>query len=391
MYNYSKRLSWSPAVNPLSELKHARQLAGLPILDLTISNPVEAGFHYPHARIAEIFGAVRDLSYRPHPFGEISARAAVAGYYAQHQISIDPQQIALTASTSEAYSILFKLLCDPGDEVLVPTPSYPLFDFLAALDSVRVVPYRLLYAGNWFIDLEHLEYSISARTRAIVLVNPNNPTGSFLKLGEHAALVRIAEAHGLPLISDEVFMEYPVTTQADLVRTLAQNTNGLGFSVNGLSKTTGMPQVKLGWIVIHGERSATAAASERLEHILDTYLSVGTPVQKALPDLLTAGVEIRQQIQRRITGNIMALPELLRCSPAQMLHLEGGWSAIVQLPAIQTEEDWVSTLIRDYGVAVQPGYFFDMASEAYIVVSLLAGPDELTDGISRLVHLLTRT
>ena len=229
MYTYSQRLSWSAPFNPLTELRQAKQLAGTSILDLTITNPVAAGFVYPHAALTEIFSSVRSYSYHPDPFGELSARNAIASYYGQRNVAVHPQHLALTASTSEAYSVLFKLLCDPGDEILVPTPSYPLFDYLAALESVRAVPYRLLYAGNWFIDLEHLDSALSARTRAIVIVNPNNPTGSFLKRGEYAALSELAISRSVPLICDEVFMDYPIRPASDIVPTIAGAETGLGY------------------------------------------------------------------------------------------------------------------------------------------------------------------
>ena len=390
MYTYSQRLSWSSTPNALSELRRSKRSAGHSILDLTISNPVAAGFDYPHDRLTEIFASIHDFSYHPDPFGDKSARTAIASYYAQRNVAAELEDLALTASTSEAYTLLFKLLCDPGDEVLVPSPSYPLFDYLAALESVRVLPYRLLYAGNWFVDLEYLRSIVSRRTRAIVVVNPNNPTGSFLKRSEHAALTELASSRGLPLICDEVFMDYPVTPASDLVSTLAGSQTGLSFSLNGLSKAAGMPQMKLGWIVINGDAGERSRAAERLEHILDTYLSVGTPVQRALPDLLIAGLGMQQQIQQRIKTNFAALGSLLRASPVHPLHVEGGWSAILQLPRTRSEEYWATTLLRDYGVAVQPGYFFDMAAEAYVVVSLLTPSGELHTGIERLIEMIRK-
>jgi alanine-synthesizing transaminase len=366
-------------------------MVGEPIIDLTISNPVAAGFDYPHERLREIFAAVHDFAYHPDPFGHRSARNAIAAYYAARSVVVAPEQIALTASTSEAYSLLLKLLCDPGDEILVPSPSYPLFEYLAALECVRVVPYRLLYAGNWFVDFDYLRAVVSDRTRAIVVVNPNNPTGSFLKQSEYAALVELTSFADVPLICDEVFMDYPIAPAPDLISTLAGSQTGLSFSLNGLSKAAGMPQMKLGWIVISGDPGERSRAGERLEHVLDTYLSVGTPVQKALPDLLNAGMAVREQIQQRISANYGALASLLRGAPVHPLHTEGGWSAILQLPNTHSEEHWATTLLRDDGVAVQPGYFFDMASEAYAVVSLLTPPDKLRFGIERLVEMVGKS
>lgn len=388
LYTYSKRISWSSTSNLFSALKHSRLEAGLPVTDLTISNPVAAGLEYPHARLAEILASVRDFSYTPHPLGDIGARTAIASFYAREGIVVQPDQLCLTASSSEAYSVLFKLLCDPGDEILVPTPSYPLFEYLAALDSVRVAPYRLLYAGSWFVDLEHLKSLISARTRAIIVVNPNNPTGSFLKRAEYEALCELAENRRLPLISDEVFRAYRFRPDAAIVPTLAGRQSGLSFLLDGLSKAAGMPQLKLGWISIHGGRLETAEAAQRIEHILDTYLSVGTPVQRALPDLLGEGLLIQGQIQHRINSNLALVRELLEGSPADSLHVEGGWSSILQIPATRTEDDWVTTLLGDYGVAVQPGYFFDLPREAYVVVSLLTPPAVLRTGLASLLEMI---
>ena len=358
-------------------------------MDLTISNPVAGGFEYPHAQINQVFAALDHFSYHPEPFGELGARSAVSTYYAGRAgVTVSPHNIALTASTSEAYSVLFKLLCDPGDEILVPTPSYPLFDYLAALESVRTVPYRLLYAGNWFVDPGHLRSVLTKRTRAIVIVSPNNPTGSFLKSGEFSLLSDLAASHRISLICDEVFLDYPLSPAPDSMPTLAGNDVGLGFSLNGLSKSAGMPQLKLGWIVIHGEAAERARAAERLEEILDTYLSVGTPVQRALPGLLPLGLEFQKQIRARLHANMQAAVSLLEGSPVHPLHLEGGWSAILQLPGTRTEEFWATTLLRDYNVAVQPGYFFDMASEAFIVVSLLTPESEFVAGLQSLLQMV---
>jgi alanine-synthesizing transaminase len=358
-------------------MRDAKRATGRSIVDLTISNPVAAGFDYPHQQLQDIFGSLADFSYRPEASGDYCARQAVAARY----VDLAPEQIALTASTSEAYSVLFKLLCDPGDEVLVPTPSYPLFDYLASLEAVRAIPYRLLYAGGWFVNFNSLTGALSDRTRAIVIVNPNNPTGSFLKRAELDLLLEMADRRGIPLISDEVFAEYPLGEGADIVPTLAGSARGLGFSLSGLSKLTAMPQLKLGWIAVHGEKKLVAGAIERLEHVLDTYLSVSTPVQRVLPQLLIAGLDMREQIRMRIKGNFAALVEELRGSPVQPLHTEGGWSAILQLPRTRSEESWAMELLDRFDVAVQPGYFFDMASEAYAVVSLLSPADDFAKGI----------
>jgi alanine-synthesizing transaminase len=387
---YSSRLSWSLLPNPLSNLLEKQRRLGIPLLDLTISNPTEAFPHYPHGRMTQAYAGIADFTYRPDPFGHEQARTTIAAWYQHRGIDISPNQLALTASTSEAYSLLFKLLCDPGDEILIPIPSYPLFEYLARLESVKTVPYRLLYDGSWFIDFASMRAAISTRTKAIVIVNPNNPTGSFLKIQECAALFEIANQHRLPVISDEVFMDYAFNHPSndlpsnDLTRTLIGRDNTLSFSLNGLSKAAGMPQVKLGWIAINGPAAARSEARARLELILDTYLSVGTPVQSALGSLLEAGAEIQRQIAARITQNRAALIAALQGSPVHILHAEGGWSAILQLPNICKEEIWAARLLSEQQVLVQPGYFFDMAAEAYIIVSLITTPDVFAEGIKRL-------
>jgi alanine-synthesizing transaminase len=382
---YSGRLSWSLPPNPLSTLQEQHRRAGIPLLDLTISNPTEAFPNYPHTQIAQAYAAITGFTYHPDPFGQESARALLAAWYQQRAITLPPDQLALTASTSEAYSLLFKLLCDPGAEVLIPHPSYPLFEYLARLEAVTTVPYRLLYDGSWFIDFASLRAAISARARAIVIVNPNNPTGSFLKIHELAALLEIAQEHNLPVISDEVFMDYTFDPPSpNLARTLIGQNETLSFSLNGLSKAAGMPQVKLGWIAINGPAAVRAETRARLELILDTYLSVGTPVQSALGSLLEVGAEFQRHIAARISHNRAALAALLQGSPVHTLHAEGGWSAILQLPNIHKEDVWAARLLSEHHVLVQPGYFFDMASEAYLVVSLITEPDVFAEGIRRL-------
>ena len=387
MRPYSGRLSWSLLPNRLSELLEEQRRAGIPVLDLTISNPTEAFPAYPHGRIAQAYAGIGDFTYRPDPFGQEQARTAIAAWYGERGIEASPDQLALTASTSEAYSLLFKLLCDPEDEILIPVPSYPLFEYLARLEAVKTVPYRLLYDGSWFIDFASVRAAISSRTKAIVVVNPNNPTGSFLKIRERATLLDLAGLHGLPIISDEVFMDYSFGHSKDLARTLIGQDDVLSFSLNGLSKAAGMPQVKLGWIAINGPGDARTEAHARLELLLDTYLSVGTPVQSALASLLETGVEVQKQIVARVAQNRGVLASMLLDSPVHILHAEGGWSAILQLPDILGEESWSARLLSEYHVLVQPGYFFDIPGEAHVIVSLISDPDVFGEGIRRLRRL----
>lgn len=354
------------------------------MLDLTISNPTEVLSGYPHHRIASVYGALHDFTYRPCPAGDPRARRAIAEYYGARAIDISPERLLLTASTSEAYALLFKLFCDPGDEVAAPLPSYPLFEYLAAFESVRIAPYRLRYDGSWFVDMASLRQSISPRTRALIVVNPNNPTGSFLKHNEAEELLRIAVEHALPIISDEVFMDYAAAAHSQRVRTLIGDGPALTFSLNGLSKAAGMPQMKLAWIALSGPEAACTAARQRLELLADAYLSVAAPVQLALPCLLEIGAGVQEEIANRIAQNLATMESALADTPAHPLHVEGGWSAIIQLPRTRAEEDWTACLLEERDVIVQPGYFFDMEAEPYIVVSLLTAPDIFSEGIRRI-------
>lgn len=390
MYRYSRRLPWSSAPNAFSRLLQQKRQGGARLLDLTVSNPTEAFEDYPHDRIAGAFSAVHDFTYHPDPFGHLAARRAIAADYCARGLTIQPEQLLLTASTSEAYALLFKLFCDPGDEVLAPLPSYPLFEYLAALESVRIVPYRVRYDGSWFIDMANLRQSVSPCTRALIIVNPNNPTGSFLKRYEAEELFRFSKDHGLPIISDEVFMDYSFGEYPSRVATLIGSESVLSFSLNGLSKAAGMPQMKLAWIALSGPETVRESARQRLELLSDTYLSVGTPVQYALPELLRIGSDIQHLIAQRLTRNLAALHAKLANTPAHCLHVEGGWSAIVQLPRTSTEEIWITRLLEEESVIVQPGYFFDMDSEAYLVLSLLTPPETFDEGVQRLNELVNK-
>jgi alanine-synthesizing transaminase len=384
LYKYSHRLSWAIASNTFSQLVQQKREAGAKLLDLTVSNPTEAFEDYPHAEIARASRAVADFAYQPDPFGEESARLAIAEYYASRGISVSSRQLLLTASTSEAYAFLFKLLCDAGDEILTPVPSYPLFEYLASLESVRVSCYRLRYDGSWFIDFDSVNQLLSPRTRAIIVVNPNNPTGSFLKSDEAQQLFRLAEEHRLPIISDEVFMDYSIGAHAGRIQTLIGSNSALTFSLNGLSKSAGMPQMKLAWIVISGPESDCDLARKRLELIADTYLSVATPVQRGLPELMRVGAGMRQQIAARIKHNLRVLSGVLENSSAHVLHCEAGWSAIIQLPAVSSEETWVARLLSEQNIIAQPGYFFDLEAGAHVVVSLITRPEAFGEGIQKL-------
>lgn len=379
---FSSRIEWSLRPNRISEALAEKRAAGAPILDLTQSNPTAAGLIYPADRILASLAGAGSLHYDPDPRGMRSAREAVATY-----CGVSAERILLAASTSEAYGWLFKLLANPADEVLVPRPSYPLFDFLASLESVRAVQYPLYYDGRWGLDIHALEDAITDRTRAIALVNPNNPTGAFLKRGELEQLVSLCARRGLAMISDEVFAGYPLCEDAERIPTLTGVDQVLTFCLSGLSKVAGLPQLKLGWVTVNGPEPLLSEALARLELIADTYLSVGTPVQLALPALLSAAETIQKQIRTRTRHNLDQLRNALPPdSPARLLHVEGGWQATLEVPKIRTEEEWIVELVNRCGVLVQPGYFYDFDSEAFLILSLLTQPDEFKEGIGRIAR-----
>lgn len=346
--------------------------------DLTESNPTATGLEYP----PEVLSALSDpraLRYEPAPAGLAAAREAVAGYYRERGNDVQPARILLTASTSESYSFLFKLLCDADDEILVPRPSYPLFEYLASLDCVRVRQYPLEYDGEWSIDFSRLEPCVLERTRAIVLVNPNNPTGSFLKRQELDRLLNLCRRYGLALISDEVFRDYSFRPDAGRVDSLVDVQDAPCFCLSGLSKISALPQMKLGWIVANSPR-----ALERLELIADNYLSVGAPVQHALPVMLAAAKPLQEQIRKRLNSNFQFLASQL-LPEIRLLPAEGGWNAILEVPRVKSEEDWALLALERAGVMVQPGFFYDFEREAYLVLSLLTAEDVFRAGVSRLM------
>ncbi|MCL4402347.1 MAG: pyridoxal phosphate-dependent aminotransferase [Acidobacteria bacterium] len=380
---FSSRFHWDMRPNRLAELLAAKRAHGVPILDLTESNPTRAGLDYPLEIVASL-ADTRSLVYDPQPAGMAGARAAVAAYYGD----IAPERILLTASTSEAYSYLFKLLTEPDEQVLVPRPSYPLFDFLAALEWVRVAQYPLEYHGEWTIDFPALEKAITKQTRAIVVVNPNNPTGSYLKRAELDRLAALCAARNLAIVSDEVFADYALRDDPRRVRTLAYEDRTLAFVLSGLSKIAGLPQMKLGWIVTAGPERLRQEAFEKLEWIADTYLSVGTPVQYAAANLLAAGEAVQGQIAARARDNLEHLRAAIGAdSPFRVLAVEGGWYAVVQAPRVRSEEEWALELLGSHDVLVQPGFFYDFPAEAYLVISLLTAPGPFREGVRRLLNL----
>jgi len=375
--------------NLLTRTLEARRSAGARIFDLTESNPTRAGIVYPPGILAA-FQDPRILRYDPAPAGTPEAREAVAAWYARRGCAVDPARILLTASTSEAYAYLFKLLCDPGDCVLAPRPSYPLFEFLARMESIEVRQYPLVYHGGWAIDMQALAAALTPRTRALVLVNPNNPTGSYLKRGELGELVQIAAARGIALISDEVFSDYALAEDPERALTLAGVEDCLAFSLSGLSKVAGLPQMKLGWMVAAGPEKLRQDALARLEWIADTYLSVSTPVQCAARTLLAEGESVQHHIRERAAANLAWARQALRGSPASILQVEGGWSITLQVPRVWSEEEWAIELLERHQVLVQPGFFYDFEAEAFLIVSLLTEPAVFSEGMERVRQALSQ-
>lgn len=375
----SSRLQWDSHPNPLSVLLAEKRRKGAAILDLTESNPTRAELNYPGDELLAALADPRALRYDPDPRGLLAAREAVAEYYAQRGVEVPASRILLTASTSEAYSYLFKLLADPGDEILVPRPSYPLFDYLAAMESVSVRQYPLRYDGVWHIDFAGLADAITPRTKAIVVVNPNNPTGSYLKRAEWEKL----QTFGLPILSDEVFTDFAFAPDSERMPTLAGGGSVPTFSMSGLSKIAGLPQMKLGWIVAGGPGHESAL--EGLEWIADTFLSVATPVQWALPRILTASAGVQEQIQRQTRANLGSLIHRTSASACRCLGVEGGWYAVLEVPRIRTEEEWVLHLLAERDVLVQPGFFYDFEAEAFLVLSLLTPPAIFAEGLRRIL------
>jgi aspartate/methionine/tyrosine aminotransferase len=364
-------------------LAAARARGGL--IDLTLSNPTQAGIPYP-PHLLDALADPASLAYRPEPFGLESARDAVAATYAARGLPAHRERIVLTASTSEAYSTLFKLLCDPGrSAVVTPVPSYPLFDHLARLDGVAQHRYALGFHGAWSIDAASLDRAWTADTKAVLAVSPNNPTGSTLQAGDAAELVARCAARGAALVVDEVFHDYPLGEPLEEPPAL-HAPPCLVARLGGLSKSVGLPQVKLGWMALDGPPALVGEALDRLELIADTYLSVSTPVQVAAPALLAAGASVREAILARVRANYASLYRLAaRSSSVTVLPAEGGWSAVLRVPATRSEEDLAIALAGD-GVAVHPGYFFDFPHEAFLVVSLLPEPESFARGVTRILE-----
>jgi aspartate/methionine/tyrosine aminotransferase len=388
---FSQRTNWNVEESELAQAHRERVEAGLPIADLTASNPTRCGFLYPPDLLSALADP-RALDYDPRPLGMLPARKAVCGYYAAHGVAVDPGQILLTTSTSEAYSYLFRLLCDPDDEIIALQPGYPLFDFLAGLDDVKLGAAPLVYDEGWQIEFEGLERAITPHTRAIVIVHPNNPTGHFTKQWEKDRLTDLCHRHCLSLIVDEVFLDYIEAGNKgtrdraiEKIGSFAAGLEGVAvFVVSGLSKIAGLPQMKAAWIVATGHE--TPAAMARLEVIADTFLSINAPVQWALPRWIEMSSAIQNQILARVKTNLAALDRALAAAPEVMrLKVEGGWYAVLRIPALEPDDATVLKLL-DRGVCVHPGHFFGMGASGWLVVSLLAPEAEFSMGVTTLVN-----
>jgi aspartate/methionine/tyrosine aminotransferase len=384
MVPFSRRV---PGDLGLNRLAAARARLGEAEFDLTLANPTRCGVPYP-ARLLTSLADRRGLHYDPQPRGADEARRAVAGWYARFDVEVPPERIVLTASTSEAYSFLLRLLADPGDSILVPTPSYPLFEQLARLDGVRLLRYELDPEARWRLDPAALTRTPSD-CKAVVVVHPNNPTGSFIHPDDARMVEEQCRVRGHALVADEVFLPYPLEGAAGAGRSFAATSSCLCFTLGGLSKSIGLPQLKLAWIVVGGPQAAAAVALERLEYVADAYLSVGTPVALAAGTLLESGEALHRAISDRCLANLETLRGAVATSPSvTLLPAEGGWSAVLKIPNVTDEESAVLQLFESCGVAVQPGYFFDFPSEGYLVLSLLPEEEIFSEGVQRLLAFI---
>jgi aspartate/methionine/tyrosine aminotransferase len=384
---FSSRTDWNLSPNTLSQILDEKRKAGEKILDLTQSNPTHCGFVYD-PDLLQLLALEWSLLYEPDPKGLLDARLSIAESYDRKSVKVDPNNIFITASTSEAYSYLFRLFCNPGEKALVPKPSYPLFDYLCALNDVVDLHYRLGYDDEWHLESDSLRSRIDESTRLILVVHPNNPTGSFVKIPEQEQIVDTAIRHRLPLVVDEVFSEYPINAGEGYYGSFAGESRGLVCTLGGISKLLGLPQMKLAWIILSGDSAMVRDARSRLEIIADTYLSVGTPVQRALPELFHKGWGVTDQIRARIAANHSALCVATAQSPVSPLKTEGGWSAILRLPGILSDEEWAARLLKETNLLVYPGHFFEIDLDSCIVLSLLPPESAFLQGIKTIVSLV---
>lgn len=394
--HFAKRTNWNLQTNRLSEALEQHRAAGKPLLDLTASNPTKCGFQYDSQAILRALANPASLAYEPQAQGLQLSREAVAEYYADRGDRISPANIILTTSTSEAYSFVFRLLCDSGDQILVPAPGYPLFDFLADVLDVQLVRYPLLYDYGWQIDFNALERAITPSTRAVIVVHPNNPTGSFCAPAEAEKLAELCSRHGLALIADEVFLDFALTrdsagraatrTQSPPESFVASD-SVLTFTMSGISKICGLPQMKLAWLVASGPTEVRSQALSRMEIIADTYLSMNAPIEHASRAFLAGRHEFQRQLITRVQANLAELDRQLASQPScSRLEIQGGWYAVIRVPRTRSDEDLAIHLLEKHNVSVHPGHFYEFPADGYLVVSLITPVQELSEGIARLMR-----
>jgi alanine-synthesizing transaminase len=388
---FSQRTNWKLSPNKYTRTLEEMRASGGSFADLTISNPTQCGLQYDAQAILTAFQNPKSLSYEPEAKGLLAARKEVARYYREdHGVAVDPESLLLTTSTSEAYSYVFRLLCDPHDEILVPKPSYPLFDFLGDLQDVSLIPYSLEYAHGWFLDSHSLIRALTPRTRAVLLVHPNNPTGSYVKAEEAQRLNGLCRERNLALIVDEVFLDYPLSDRPR--ETFAANQNSLTFTLSGLSKIAALPQMKVAWVATTGPESLARPALDRLEIIADTYLSLNSPTQWAFPALFEQRRTLQPQLLERIRGNWAHLKSLVNDgSSCELLDTEGGWYAVLRTSGNRSDEDLAIELLQKAQVLVHPGHFYDFPSDAYLVVSLITPTESFRSGMARVLKFLSGT
>jgi alanine-synthesizing transaminase len=393
---FARRTDWNLQTNRLSKALERHRAAGKPLLDLTASNPTKCGFRYDSDAILRALANPASLVYEPQAQGLLLAREAVAAYYAERGETVSAADIILTTSTSEAYSFAFRLLCNPGDEILVPAPGYPLFDFLADILDVKLVRYPLLYDYGWQIDFDALERAITRGTRAIVVVHPNNPTGSFCSPAAAEKLSDICSRHTLGLIADEVFLDFalhggprPATDERSqpLPKSFVASERVLTFTMSGLSKICGLPQMKFAWLVASGPPGLKSQALSRLEIIADTHLSMNAPIQHAARAFLAGRSQFEQQLMQRVRTNLAELDRRLAAQTScSRLEIQGGWYAVIRVPRTRSDEDLAVELLEKHDVSVHPGHFYDFPGDGHLVVSLITPTEEFSEGIDRLLR-----
>lgn len=394
--NFAKRTNWNLQANRLTEALEQHHAAGKPLLDLTASNPTKCGFQYDSEAILGALANSASLTYEPQAQGLQSTREVVAEYYADRGDRVSPANIILTTSTSEAYSFAFRLLCDPGDQILVPAPGYPLFDFLADVLDIKLVRYPLLYDYGWQIDFGALERAIAPSTRAVIVVHPNNPTANFCAPAESDKLTELCSRHGLALIADEVFLDFALTRESaggadtqpgSLPKSFVTNETVLTFTMSGISKICGLPQMKLAWLVASGPGEVKSQALSRLEIIADTYLSMNAPIQHAARAFLAGRHEFQRQLMTRVQTNLAELDRQLAgqklCS---RLEIQGGWYAVIRVPRTRSDEDLAIHLLEKHNISLHPGHFYEFPTDGYLIVSLITPTQEFSAGIALLLH-----